>query len=527
MNGRLSRTLATVLGCGCAGIALTAVGGAGAQPAALSAKTIDGGSFVTCALTASGGAKCWGLNNEGELGNGSDADSAVPVDVAGLSSGVDAISAGTFFTCALTSAGGAKCWGDNEDGDLGNGTETQSSVPVDVAGLSSGVKAISAGGTHACVVTSAGGVKCWGDNDDGELGDGTRTDSFAPVDVVGLSSGVTAVAAGTFFTCALTDAGGVKCWGDNEDSDLGNGTEDQTSVPVDVAGLSSGVTAISVGLSHGCALTSAGGVKCWGANDVGQLGDGTEEGRSTPVNVFGLSQGIEAITAGRFHTCALSSGGGVKCWGENEDGQLGTGADADSSIPVGVSGLSSGITAITAANYHSCAVMSGGGVKCWGYNGYGELGDGTKLSRPIPVDVADVVRCGVPDVTGLKLDSARSAIVYYGCAPGKVRRVFSSKVKPGYVVSQRPAPGVTLPSGSRVDLVVSRGPGCGVPNVRRKTLRAAKQALIARGCRPGKVRLAYSTRIQRGRVISQKPAPARTVARGTAVSLVVSRGPRR
>jgi len=298
-----------------------------------------------------------------------------------------AIAAGGHHTCALTSGGAVKCWGANFAGQLGNGTTTDSRTPVDVSGLASGVTAVAAGSSHTCALTSGGGIRCWGANFAGQLGNGTTTDSRTPVDVSGLASGVSAVEVGEYHTCAVTIGGGIKCWGRNFEGQLGNGTTTDSRTPVDVSGLASGVSAIAARLEHTCALTGDGGIKCWGRNGSGQLGNGTTTFSSAPVDVSGLAGGVSAIAAGTFHTCARTSGGGIKCWGYNQYGQLGNGTTTDSGVPVDVSNFASGVSSIVVGAFHACAITTGGGVKCWGANYAGQLGDGTVTDSGTPVDV--------------------------------------------------------------------------------------------------------------------------------------------
>jgi alpha-tubulin suppressor-like RCC1 family protein len=348
---------------------------------------ITAGGGHTCALLSEGVMYCWGENSAGEIGDGTMLYRAIPVDVISLAGGLIEIKAGWVYTCALLSGGGVKCWGENESGQLGDGTTTGRSKPVDVFGLDSDVIEITAGWAHTCARLSGGGVKCWGGNMFGQLGDGTTEDRPAPVDVIGLESDVSAISAGIYHTCALLTSGGVQCWGSNSGGALGDGTYDNHLTPVDVSGLASGVTAITTGGGHACALLSSGGVKCWGANESGQLGDGSLSNRNTPVDVIGLASGVSAIAGGQSHTCALLSGGAVKCWGGNQEGQLGDGTTTDSSIPVGVNGLTSGVMTIT-TGLDTCAILTGGGMKCWGGNWSGELGDGTTTNRSTPVDVS-------------------------------------------------------------------------------------------------------------------------------------------
>src|SRR5258706_4030913 len=277
----------------------------------------------TCAVTTSSGLKCWGLNDYGEVGDGSTTNRFTPVDVSGLSSGISAVAVGGRHTCALTTAGGVKCWGQNFYGQVGDNTTATRTTPVDVTGLTSGVTAIAAGSYHSCALTSGGGVKCWGFNANGQVGDNTTTNRLTPVDVSGLTSGVQAVSAGKTHTCALLTAGGVKCWGGKNVSPLGDGNSSQRMTPVDVTGLTSGVGAIAAGFQYTCARTTVNGVKCWGNNANGQLGDGTTTTRSTAVDVSGLTSGVAAVTAGRTHTCARTTTGGVKYCGTTTFGQAG------------------------------------------------------------------------------------------------------------------------------------------------------------------------------------------------------------
>ena len=294
-----------------------------------------------------------------------------------------AIAAGQWHACALTSGGGVYCWGSNDSGQLGDGTTTQRLTPVAVSGLPSGVVSIAAGQYHTCVLTSGGAVWCWGSNGWGQLGDGTMTNRSTPVPVSGLSSGVVAIATGGSHTCAVNTFGGLQCWGYNYFGQLGDGTADTRYTPVTVTGMARGVASVSAGFYHTCAVRSAGAAECWGHNIWGALGDGTTTDRSLPTPVTGLSSGIASMSAGEYHSCAVTSAGNVRCWGWNGFYQLGDGTATNRLTPVAVSGTGYA-AAVRLGDVHTCALTTGGAVRCWGSNAWGQIGDGTNTSRPTP-----------------------------------------------------------------------------------------------------------------------------------------------
>lgn len=335
------------------------------------------GSDHTCSVTPNGGVKCWGGNINGQLGNGTSTSSSTLVPTTGLASGTYAVSAGGAFTCALLSSGGVRCWGSNFSGQLGDGTKTSRTTPVDVIGLASGAYEVApaSGGSHVCALLTNGGVQCWGSG------------QSTPVYITGMTSGVSAVATGSGHTCAILTAGDVKCWGVNFYGQLGDGTTTSSSTPVNVIGLASGVVAVAAGGNHTCALLTAGGVKCWGNNSGGQLGDGTTSSSPTPVSVTGLASAVIGISTGGSHTCALLNYGGVRCWGGNSSGQLGDGTTTSSAMPVDVTDLTSDVRLVSAGASHTCAVMTSGGVKCWGSNYRGQLGDGNTVDKLTPTSV--------------------------------------------------------------------------------------------------------------------------------------------
>jgi alpha-tubulin suppressor-like RCC1 family protein len=285
----------------------------------------------SCALFLGSVPQCWGENSVNQLGNGTQQDSAAPVDVTALQGRTRDISSGRDHSCAVvtphqipgeSTTDGVMCWGSNASGQLG--AQIAGPAPSPVYAIGGTAIAVAAGGTHSCVLLSHGAVECWGDNRQGQLGMDypLPQSTYNPRPVAGLQSGVTAIAAGDYFTCALTSAGGVMCWGRGFDGTLGNNSVVDSFKPVQVEGLESGVTAISAGGYHACALKTDASLVCWGSNLDGQLGDGTTTSRLVPTPVTGLPP-VTAVAAGTIHTCALTVPGPVYCWGNNDTGGLG------------------------------------------------------------------------------------------------------------------------------------------------------------------------------------------------------------
>jgi alpha-tubulin suppressor-like RCC1 family protein len=254
-----------------------------------------------------------------------------------------------------------KCWGDNSYGQLGDGTTNPHLSPVDVNGLASGVIQVSVGMNHACALTAAGGVKCWGDNSSFQLGDGTQAPRFTPVDASGLANGVHQISAGSGYSCALLNSGGVKCWGIP-------GPHTPGDIP-GVSNLSSGITAIAVESSGSlnCAITVGGGVQCWNYDSLSS---------NWSSYSIGLDSGVTKIDTGNGNVCATTSSGTAFCYGTNLNGQLGNGSYINGG-PYPISGLGSDIAMVATGGSHTCALTKGGTISCWGDNSYGQLGYGS------------------------------------------------------------------------------------------------------------------------------------------------------
>lgn len=360
--------------------------------------TLAGGTFHTCGLTPAGAAYCWGSNAEGSLGDGTGVDRLTPTLVAGGHTFVTISSYGS-HTCALTPAGKAYCWGANVNGQLGDGTTTFRASPTPVSGNLTFIS-ISAGITHTCGIATGGAAWCWGANSlgaAGALGTGNETNSTIPVPVTGGQT-FQSIATGYLnqfaFTCGLTVTGGVSCWGANNLGQLGIGSNlSHLTTPAPINGVPP-FASIAAGGSHACSLTAGGVAYCWGDNSVGALGDNTTINRTMPTQVVG-GDSFASLDVGTSHSCARTAAGSVRCWGFNSNGQLGDGTIVRKFVPTPVVGGNSFLVLSTGAA-HTCGLTASGAAYCWGLNFVGAIGDGTKVDRHAPVPVLGNVLFKVP-----------------------------------------------------------------------------------------------------------------------------------
>lgn len=360
---------------------------------------LSAGSAHTCAILDNGEVSCWGEGSNGQLGEGTGSDSTTPIATAvfGTNQVAAGLSVGGSHTCAVDASGDVSCWGLGQSGRLGNGRNSIEATPAVINNLGPGQTAldIASGFAHSCAVQADGNVTCWGEGSSGQLGNGATSSWYtesSPVLTSSLGTGRTAVAvsAGNDHTCAILDTGSVSCWGSGGNGRLGNGAGSQQTTPTQTSSLGTGRTAVNIssGGSHTCVILDSGTVSCWGGGGYGQLGNGGTSSQNTPTLTSSLGTGrtAVAVSAGNRHTCVILDNGAVSCWGSNADGQLGNGGTSSSSTPTLTSSLGTGRTAISisAGNRHTCAVLDNGAVSCWGHGGVGQLGNGGTSDRLSP-----------------------------------------------------------------------------------------------------------------------------------------------
>jgi alpha-tubulin suppressor-like RCC1 family protein len=367
---------------------------------------ISAGWSHTCGLTSGGAAYCWGGNEYGQLGNNSQAALSIPgvvtsLDGKGLLS-LSSISTGFVHSCGLTTTGVTLCWGRNDDGQLGNGTNIQFSSIPDVVRSPNSNRFLSissnGSGNHTCALIKGGMAYCWGFNYNGQLGVKIPNSviSYLPVPVSAPSGenslSFVSISPGVSHTCGLTATGTAYCWGKYV-------VAAESNVPVAVSSSEGGnrlsFSSISSGGSHSCGLTTSGLAYCWGNNYGGKLGNNSKMDSINPVAVLGVNSGdalkFTSISTGSGHTCGLTLTGAAYCWGLNQYGQLGNNMVTDSGIPVAVAapdgGTNLSFSSISLGFEHTCGLTADGATYCWGRNNYGQLGNNSHTNSSIPVSV--------------------------------------------------------------------------------------------------------------------------------------------
>ncbi len=378
------------------------------------------GSQSVCALKTDSTVWCWGINDSGQLGNNSNYGKRFPTQVVGAGgtgvlTDVSKISMGSYTTCAVKTDNTVWCWGSGNSGQLGNNSSSSSYFPVQVLSSDgvtylSDVSYISVGGSHTCAVKTDGTAWCWGYGHYGQLGIGTTTTQYLPVQVLdsdgsGTLNNVSQISLGYSFSCALKTDGTMWCWGYNDDGQAGLGYRTYSvgiTLPLQSGGSSfTNVSQISAGQSHVCALKSDGTAWCWGDNYYGKLGvNSLDDDKYSPTQVYntlgsGIFSDVSKFSAGSAHTCAVKSDGTVWCWGGNSSGQLGINSTVSKSIPTqvldpGGTGVLTNVSQVSAGNSHTCAVKTDGTVWCWGYGGAGRLGNNSTSDKRTPVQVVGV-----------------------------------------------------------------------------------------------------------------------------------------
>ncbi|OIR23298.1 MAG: hypothetical protein BEU00_03280 [Marine Group III euryarchaeote CG-Epi3] len=357
-------------------------------------------SRSTCAIVENGSVACWGRGFLNTLGNGDTADSGEPILTASMpdNRSVVAIDAGNYNVCALLDNGSVACWGSvNMDGEMGNGDQVAHSVPelTNITGSELSATSISVAFNSACALLDNGSVSCWGDNQWGQVGDNSTIDKLSPTYTFPFADGKKAVAitSGRAHHCALLDDGTVSCWGLNQNGQLGDNSTTLSSVPTPTQPLGGQAIAISSNVDHTCAILDTGALVCWGKNDEGQVGTGSNSPDKilvpTLVNQsnWPSSRSAVAVGTGDDHTCAILDNNSVYCWGRNNAGQLGretagldnehaSGSDFES-LPTKIFGDNLTKLAIESHGDHSCVLIENGSIYCWGRQSHGQIGDGT------------------------------------------------------------------------------------------------------------------------------------------------------
>lgn len=360
-------------------------------------RQVDAGAITTCAVSATRHLFCWGFDGDGLLGNGSPhVDSNIPVEVAGGTGDWDSVSVGDATACGIRTSQRLYCWGKDQRGSLGNGTgNSPSDVPVEVHGATADWASVSTYGASVCALKTTGHIFCFGEDDEGQLGNGGGfVNSPVPVEVAGGASNWASVTAGNEHMCARKTTGRLFCWGRDADGNVGDGLPlHQRTRPTAVAGNSTKWVQASAGYRHSCAVKTTGRVYCWGWDYRAALGTPGQADfdRPSPTEVVGNTADWSSVAGGSMFTCGLRESGRLYCWGDNSQDELGhAGLPYDfSPRPVRVSGGFTDWASVAPGGSHACALRASGALYCWGFNYYGQIGNGQTggtVASPVPVN---------------------------------------------------------------------------------------------------------------------------------------------
>lgn len=481
------------------------------------------GLYHTLTIRSGGTLWAWGDNSYGQLGDGTLTDSSSPVQ-AGTATTWKQVSAGRYHSTGVQSNGTVWAWGANTYGQLGNGTRTDSSSPM-MVGTDTDWAFVEAGGYHTHALKYDGSLWAWGQNVAGVLGDGTMGNKLSPIRI-GAGNDWQFISAGNYHCTAIKTGGTLWAWGYNYQGMLGDGSETNRSAPVQI-GTDTNWKYASAGTYHTLGIKTDGTLWAWGSNLWGQLGDGTTVYKTSPVNIAtGLGKEWVYASAGTTHSIAVASDGTIWAWGNNSNGELGTGDTTGTTTPVMI-GTTDDWKYAEAGFTSTCAIKLNDTLYAWGDNSQGQLGNGTNDDELSPVSVATHT-VTVPDLRGMDLMSARYKLIDAGLALGPVTEGYSSTVQPGLVIAQNPQAGEEVFNDSSVDMVVSLGPDLSlrpvVPNLAGLSLNQAEGMLISEGLGLGSVSKECNTEIAEGLIIRQEPASGTVVDPATPVNVVTSAG---
>ena len=418
-----NRSFTKFLIAGACAVVVMAFGATGAS-AEVNNPQLDAGAANTCAVYPNQKVYCWGSNINKQLGIGNNNLSYAlqPIPVNALNGIPVGVSTGYDSACAVLTFGTVRCWGNNENGALGaakaGGNATSAQTAAAMTGAWAAPSNESTGQRHICLRDNNATVKCQGLNASGQLGNATNTSSSSLVQVAvidGTTDGrkSTQVVSGNVHSCALLENRNVKCWGGNNLRQLGTPANAvaQVNSPVDVPDLANDIREIATSADHTCSIRANRDVVCWGANSFGQLGNGTVGPFGGTVEASPLGGDAKQVTTGINHSCALLTNGAVRCWGSNQYGQLGTGNTNNATRPVGVAGLPRPALAISAGGYHTCAKLDDGSIRCWGRNDKGQLGNNSRTNSSSPALIAAAAG---PSYAKVKLEKGNGRTNFVG-----------------------------------------------------------------------------------------------------------------